>query len=269
MPHVAALYRHPVKGFTPESRDSLVVRADGRIEGDRVLAFRFANATEPVVRDGLNYWPKTEGLAMQDTPSIGPLTLTFDDDAQRVRLAQGRDVVLDVALDDGGRRLLCDYVTTVLLEGPQAQRLREPGRLPLVLVGDGRTSQFQDRLRGFISVHGRGSLLALSEAVSADLDERRFRSNIAVDGLDAWDELAWAGRVRIGAVEFEVSHQIVRCLATHANPETGERDAEVLTTLTRTFGHEKPSFGTLLLPAGASAEQGGTIHVGDEVEVLG
>ena len=31
MPHVAALYRHPVKGFTPESRDSLVVRADGRI----------------------------------------------------------------------------------------------------------------------------------------------------------------------------------------------------------------------------------------------
>ena len=61
----------------------------------------------------------------------------------------------------------------------------------------------------------------------------------------------------------------MRCLATHANPETGERDAEILTTLTRTFGHEQPSFGTLLLPAGRSAEQGGTIHVGDEVEVLG
>ena len=127
----------------------------------------------------------------------------------------------------------------------------------------------QDRPRGFISAHGRGSLIALSEAIGADLDERRFRSNIAVDGLDAWAELEWAGRVRIGAVEFEVSHHIVRCLATHANPETGERDAEVMTTLTRTFGQEKPTFGTLLLPTGASAETGGTIHVGDEVEVIG
>jgi len=269
MPHVAALYRHPVKGFTPESRDSLVVRPDGRIEGDRVLAFRFANAAEPIVRDGLNYWPKTEGLAMQDTPSIGQLTLTFDDATQRVRLGQGRDVVLDAGLDEGGRRLLCDYVTRFLLDGPQSDRVREHGRLPLVLVGDGRTSQFQDRPRGFISAHGRGSLVALSEAISADLDERRFRSNIAVDGVDAWDELEWAGRVRIGAVEFEVSHHVVRCLATHANPETGERDAEVLTALSRTFGQEKPTFGTLLLPAGASAQAGGTIHVGDEVEVLG
>jgi hypothetical protein len=200
IPHVAALNRQPVTGSTPVSRDSLVVRPDGRIEGDRVLAFRFANATEPVVRDGVNYWPKTDGLAMQDTPSIGPLTLTFDDDTQRVRLGQGRDVVLDVGLDEGGRRVLCDYVTNVLLEGPQADRLREPGRLPLALVGDGHTPQFQDRPRGFVSVHGRGSLLALSEAVGADLDERRFRSNIAVDGLDAWDELTWAGRVRSGGV---------------------------------------------------------------------
>jgi len=269
MPHVAALYRHPVKGFTPESRDSLVVGAGGRIEGDRVLAFRFANATEPLERDGLNYWPKTEGLAMQDTPSIGQLALSFDEESQRIRLRQGRDDVLDAALDEAGRRLLCDYVTTFLLEGPQGDRVREPGRLPLVLIGDGRTSQFQDRPRGFISLHGRGSLLALSEAVSVDLDERRFRSNIAVDGLAPWDEIGWAGRVRVGDVEFEVSHQIVRCLATHADPETGERDAEVLTTLTRTFGQEKPTFGTLLLPSGTSAETGGTIRVGDEVEVLG
>lgn len=263
-PHVAALYRHPVKGFTPESRDSLVVLPHGRIRGDRVLTFRFANALEPVVRDGLNYWPKTEGLAMQDSPSIGQLTLSFDEARQRVSIGQGGAVAVDAGLDEAGRRLLCDYVTEFLLGTSDGDRLRQPRRLPLSLLGDGTTSQFQDRPLGFISVHGRGSLLALSEAIGTDLDERRFRSNVAVDGLGAWDELEWADRVRIGEVEFRVSHHIVRCLATHANPETGERDAEVMTTLTRTFGQERPTFGTLLLPT----TEGGTIRVGDEVEVL-
>ena len=40
---VAALYRYPVKGFTPETCEALTVRADGRIEGDRVLGVRFAD----------------------------------------------------------------------------------------------------------------------------------------------------------------------------------------------------------------------------------
>ena len=268
MPHVAALYRYPVKGFTPETPDSLFVQPDGRIRGDRVLAFRFGNAVEPLIRDGLNYWPKAEGLAMQDFPGIGPLQLRFDEEQQRLHIQHNGDVLVDAGLDEKGRALLCDRIAAYVLETPEGERLREPDRLPLALIGDGHTSQFQDRPRGFVSVHGRGSVIALSEALGLEVDERRFRSNIAVEGLAPWDELQWAGRVRIGAAEFVVSHQIVRCLATHANPETGERDAPVMTTLTRTFGQEQPTLGTLLLPAGGTAEAGAAIHLGDQVEVL-
>ena len=57
---------------------------------------------------------------------------------------------------------------------------------------------------------------------------------------------------------------IVRCLATHANPDTGLRDAPVMTTLTRSLGRKEPSFGVLMLPAAG----GGTTTVGDEVELL-
>lgn len=265
--HVAALYRYPVKGFTPESCETLTVRADGRIEGDRVLAFRFGDAAEPLDRDGLNYWPKAEGLAMQDFPGIGPLRLSFDDDRQRLHVQHDDHVIVDAGLDEAGRALLCKEIAAFVLDTAEGARLREPGHLPLALVGDGRTSQFQDRPRGFISVHGRGSLIALGEAMGHDLDERRFRSNIAVDGLAPWDELGWTGRVCIGDVEFEVSHHIVRCLATHANPDTGLRDAEVMTTLTRVFGQAQPTFGTLLLPAPGS--EGGVIRLGDPITVPG
>jgi len=43
MPHVAALYCYPVKGFTPEECETLTVLDEGRIAGDRVLGVRFAD----------------------------------------------------------------------------------------------------------------------------------------------------------------------------------------------------------------------------------
>ena len=44
MPRVVALYRYPLKGFTPEHCNALTVLPEGRVAGDRVLALRFANA---------------------------------------------------------------------------------------------------------------------------------------------------------------------------------------------------------------------------------
>ena len=39
MPRVVALYRYPLKGFTPEHCTALTVLPEGRVAGDRVLAF--------------------------------------------------------------------------------------------------------------------------------------------------------------------------------------------------------------------------------------
>ena len=45
MPRVTALYRYPVKGFTPESCEVLTVLEEGRIAGDRVLGFQIGRAS--------------------------------------------------------------------------------------------------------------------------------------------------------------------------------------------------------------------------------
>lgn len=263
VPQVVALYRHPVKGFTPERRAELTVQDDGRIAGDRVLAFRFADAAQPEERDGLDYWPKSKGLALQDFPALARLALTYDDEAHRVRVALGSQTLIEAGLDDAGRSALVAAVTEFVLASPEAERLGATGRLPLVLVGDGVTSRFQDRPRGFVSVHTRESAKELDAVLPASIDDRRFRSNIVIAGAEAWSELDWTGPVRIGDVAFAPQGPIVRCLATHADPDTGERDAPVLTTLTRRFGQQKPTLGRLLLPVSG----GGVIRVGDEVRI--
>ena len=263
MAHVVALYRHPIKGFTPESVDALTVQTDGRIAGDRVLAFRFADAATPEDRDGLDYWPKAKGLALQDFPALAALRSRYDDASRRMRIELDGGLLVEAGLDDEGRAELVAAVTDFVLATREGRRLQRPGRLPLVLVGDGVTSRFQDRARGFVSLHSQGSTRALGEALGMEADDRRFRSNIVIDGVGPWDELGWTGEVRIGAITFRTEGPIVRCLATHANPDTGVRDAKVLTTLTGALGQDEPTLGRLLLPEDGSPE--GIIRVGDEV----
>ncbi len=260
MIRVDALYRYPVKGFTPERREQLVVQDDGRVQGDRSLVFRFADALEPADAT----FPKSRGLALMTFPSLARVDLSFDDETQTLRLRVD-DIDVEADLSESGRARLSEAVTAYLRTTSDARLLEADGVLPLGLLGDGRTARFQDRPRGFVSLHGAASVGDLDAAVPAPVDDRRFRSNIVVGGTAPWAELEWQGRVRIGEVEFEVQKPIERCAAIAANPDTGVRDARLLRVLTTEFGQDEPTLGILLLPVAG----GGTIREGDDVTPLG
>lgn len=262
MPRIAALYRYPVKGFTPEECDTLTVLDEGRIAGDRVLGIRFADT-----QAADDAWSKkTEMVALMNTPGLARLHMKFEEEALRLRLSVASTVLVDEVLSNAGRRRLAtavaDYVLT-LDENPLAGH---PERLPLRVIGDGITPRYHDAEAGQVTLHGRGSLQALTAVLAnAEGSELRFRSNIALEGLGAWEEHSWVGKkVRIGTVEFDVIRPKFRCLATHANPQTGERDLPILTTLTKVFGQEKPTFAVAMVPSRA----GGHIHVGDHVTLV-
>lgn len=260
MIRVESLYRYPVKGFTPERRDELVVQPDGRVQGDRSLAFAFADVESP----DDTVWPKSRGLALMGVPSLARIELTYDDEARRVRLRVD-DIAVDADIDDpAGRAELAQAVTDFLRTTPDARLLDEDGVLPFAFVGDGRTSRFQDRPQGYVSLHGAASVADVDATVSAPVDDRRFRSNVVLSGSAPWEELQWTGTVRIGDVTFAVQKPIERCSAITANPDTGVRDARLLRVLTSQFGQTTPTLGILLLPVA----HGGTIRVGDEVAVI-
>ncbi len=263
MPRVAALYRYPVKGFTPERPDMVTIGADGRVAGDRVLGLRLAD--NPAADDE---WSSKHGmLVLVNTPGIARLTVRFDDRARRLHVSQDGEVLVDESIDDtGGRARIAAAVQEYALTLDESPLRNRPERLPLRLVGDGVTPRFQDRDTGIISMHGRGSMVALGEAIEdGHLDEVRFRSNVAVEGLEPWEELSWeeGAKIRIGNMTFDVPKGLVRCLATHANPATGERDRDVMNTLVRAFGQEQPTFAVSLRPLAP-----GELHIGDELEVL-
>ena len=67
-PHVAALYRYPVKGMTPEAVERLRVAVGGAVEGDRVLGFLLADAGEPPRGE---WWPKAAFVVLTNSWSAG------------------------------------------------------------------------------------------------------------------------------------------------------------------------------------------------------
>jgi uncharacterized protein YcbX len=258
MPNVVALYRYPVKGFTPEACKTLTVLGEGKIAGDRVLGIRFADT-----KAADNQWSKKTGMvALINTPGLARLQVGFDERRLRMSIRLENAVLVEEGLTPEGRKrigaVLADYVLT-LDENPLSGH---PERLPLRVIGDGFTPRYHDEEAGRVTLHGRGSLQALAVALGTEVSELRFRSNIAVDGLEAWEEQDWVGReVRIGAVRFDVVKPKTRCLATHADPKTGQRDLPILTTLTQKVGQENPTFAVAISPNGT----GGQIHIGDPV----
>ena len=262
MPRVVALYRYPVKGFTPEACEVLDVLDQGRIAGDRVLGFRFANSG--VIDDA---WSKKhEFIALVNTPGIARLQLRFNHQTLRLRISIDGNFWLDEPLDYFGRKRIAVAIENYVLQLDENPLFSHPERIPLRVVGDGITSRYQDNEAGQITLHSRESLAAVASAVGdADLSELRFRSNIAIEGLEAWEEQSWVGRkIRIGEVMFEVVTPKGRCLATQANPHTGERDLPILKTLVGSFNQEKPTFAIGMVTHGA----GGKIRVSDKVSLL-
>jgi uncharacterized protein YcbX len=112
-----------------------------------------------------------------------------------------------------------------------------------------------------ISVLNLASLRALGQKLGQQLDPRRFRGNLWLDGLAPWEEFDLVGKtLSIGTARLEIVERITRCRATEANPDTGARDANTLRALEDGWGHQ--DFGVY-----AMVRTGGPIAIGDTVTV--
>jgi hypothetical protein len=260
MPTVTELYRYPVKSFTPERLDELRV-VNGVVKGDRVLGFRFADQGAP---DDWAWRRKINFVGLVNSPGIALLELGFNDESRVLSLKYNNEIFAEGSIDSEEDRFdlseaVGEYVTAFDIN----PLVSNPERVPLNLIGDGRQSLFHDFEIGGVTLFSRESLDALKASMGSDVDGRRFRSNIIVEGVEAWEELSWSGNVKIGSGNYKTELLVPRCLVTHANPVTGERDHDIMKSLIEANGMETPTFAIQLIPQDTNA----VISVGDSVVV--
>ncbi len=251
--------------MTPQKMESIELTDDGRVEGDRVLGFRFRNAGDP---SDWSWQTKQNFVGLVNTPRLATLAVELDHDSLNLKMHSRDVLVADGPVNDPESRAQIERnFTDFVLDLPDNPLSPRPERYPVNLVGDGKQPLFHDTAAGLVTLHSEESLKALAAALGdVEFDGRRFRSNIVVNGLDdAFEEMSWIGRrIAIGDTEFKVIKAVNRCLVTHANPVTGQRDHDVMGKLVGEFTPEKPQFAITLEAISGSR----WLSIEDELKVL-
>jgi uncharacterized protein YcbX len=246
-----ALYRYPVKGLSPEALDQLVLQSGQYFPGDRLYAIEngpsgFDPAT-PV------HQPKTKFLMLMRNARLAALTTRYDPQTTRLSIEQdGIRVAAGELATEEGRAIIERF-----FEAFCANELH--GRVRVLSAADG--FRFTDSRSGFVSLLNLASVDALAEQTGRRLDPLRFRANLHIEGMQAWDEFSLVGqKVRAGSLELEIIKRIDRCAAIDVVPGQGVRDTALVADMERGLGHHDCGIYARIVA-------GGPLRIGDELTV--
>ena len=245
---LASLYRHPVKGFTPERLARAKLDAGACFPCDRMYAVENGpSGFDPAAPAHLS---KSKFTVLAQIPDVARARTAFDEATGVFHVEAAGHGKLDADLTRAsGRQALEAWLTRLLGEA-----VRGPLR-----VVSGPPHRFLDDVKGYVSLINLESVRDLAARAGRPVDPLRFRANLYVEGLPAWSELdILGGRVEVGGVQAEVVKPIVRCAATHVDPTTAERDFELVPALREHYGHV---FCGLYL----NVLRGGEVAEGDDV----
>ena len=112
-----------------------------------------------------------------------------------------------------------------------------------------------------ISLVNIRSIEDFKNKTNEEIEIQRFRGNIYVDGIEAWEERNWIGKIiKINNISFKVEKNIPRCVAINLKPNSDDNSLNLLQSLKKTFNHF--DMGIYL-----TALDSGKINTGDIISI--
>ena len=231
---VEQLYRYPIKGLSAEALDRVTLSPGQCLPEDR----RFAIALGTTAFDPEHpiWLSKNHFIMLMRDAALARLQTSFASDTGMLTIAEDGETLLRASLTEpAGRREIAAFFDE-FLGGAVAGPLR---------VVEAKGHAFADArpkpnagTDKYVSLINLESIRALEAAIEAPVEPIRFRANVYFAGPPAWCEMDWMGaEIAAGGARLRVISPITRCAATEVNPETAERDLDVVGTLMRGFGH--------------------------------
>ncbi|UWQ14785.1 MOSC domain-containing protein [Aliiroseovarius sp. M344] len=249
MAHVAEIWRHPIKSHGREALLQVMLKAGECLPYDR----QWAVAHEAAKLGEAGQWAPCANFSRgSKAPLLMALEASFDPASNTITLTHPQQPGITINPDrteDNARFI--DWVSPLCPPDRAA-----PSRL--VKADRGMT----DTDFPSISLINLASHKAVETHLNRELSPKRWRGNLQLTGLEAWEEKNWVGkRIRVGQAEMEIREEITRCLATTASTRTGARDADTLGALKNGWGHQEFGvYGYVTKP--------GIVHVDSPVVVI-
>ena len=214
---ITDILRYPIKSHGREAVARVALTAGQTLPWDRLWAV----AHDASDADGSEWAPCRNFTRGAKVPGLQAMDAKLDEATETVTLTHPELGTLRFHPDTEGDKLV-DWTRPLIPENRavSARGVRAATR--------GMT----DSAFPSVTLCNMASHRAVSQRIGRDLSIHRWRGNIWFDGLAPWEEFDWIDReVRIGTAIVVPRERTGRCLATHANPETGARDADILAAL--------------------------------------
>ena len=236
---LAHIWRHPIKGIGSEACTRVDLTPDAAVVGDRAWALLNDQAT-----DTDDWQPRRNFLQVASGPALAAIGAVSTDNGVLLTHPE-RDPLEFVPATAPGA--LAAWIGDLWPSD-------RPGPARLVTApAQGMT----DVPFASVSIGNLASLRALSQKAGFDIDMRRFRINLWLDGLAPWEEIdLLGGDITLGSATLAPVEPIERCRAPDANPRTATRDISRLCLLERAW--DTRNFGVYFMVATA-----GTVTLGD------
>ncbi len=225
---IHALYRYPVKGFSPERVAHADLETSGYFPGDRLYAVENGDSGFNAVAP--RHQPKTKYLMLMRDEALARLRTRYEDATATLHVeVEGERHAAKLDTPEG-RSVLENLMRRLLPHSLRGE--------PRVLAAPPHY-RFTDSKIGFVSLINLASVRAIEEFVGAPVDPLRFRGNLLVEGLEPWAELAMSGAVleAPSGLRLRLTQRTQRCAATNVDPVSGVRDLDIPWTLDARLGH--------------------------------
>ena len=251
----------PVKSISFQTLKSCEIRNNVGIVGDRIFAFskgldlNQAQLFEKNLDERRGKWNKI--LTLKNSPALNKYNFIFDNN--KLTLTQRDNEIITINSDEKGEY---DLLSNKILE------LEKSLQKPLFLMKNKDTPFFDTSISNktvlthSISFLNNKSIEDFEKKTHQIIEPQRFRGNIHADGMEAWEERNWIGKIiKINNISFKVEKNIPRCVAINLKPKTEDNSLNLLNSLKKTYNHF--DMGVYL-----TALDDGNINVGDHVDLI-
>jgi MOSC domain-containing protein len=220
---VVSLWRYPIKSHGREQIANVILEPGKPMPWDRLWAV----AHEAAKAKSGEWAPCANFSRGSKAPGLMAITASLDETSETITLSHPDLPDLTFRPDDDPEALIAWSTSLV----PQDRAL--PSH---VMRLDGRG--YTDSDFASVTLCNMASHRAVEAQLGHSLSIYRWRGNIWFESKEPWVEFDWLGSdIQIGDAVLRPRERTDRCLATSANPETGQRDVDTLNAL-QSFGHK-------------------------------
>ena len=248
----------PVKSVSFQSIDSCEIKKDIGIVGDRIFAFSKnldqdqVELFEKSPEDRKGKWNKI--LTLKNSPVLNKYNFLLKQNKLTLTFKKKEILEVDVNISSEKQKL-----------SNKLTELESSLKQPIVLMQNKDFPFFDTTISNKVDFINSVSLLNIQsindfqKKIGKTVEMSRFRGNICIDGLKAWVERNWIGKViKINDISFKVEKNIPRCVAINLKPKTDNNSFNLLQLLKKNYDHF--DMGIYLTPL-----NDGKINISDQI----